>query len=265
LGRQWWVFDGHGGERSNVLIPPAPRNGAQPISLPLARIAGFKFRAPANFPRVSPFPSFRSPIMKTLSHTLQRGFTLIELMIVVAIVGILAAIALPAYQDYVVRTIVAEGLQLAAGAKVAVVDTFTTNGTTNPGASGIIARSYPGTGPSPEGSYGYEFMPTDNVKQMYISEDGSIWIYYGGKNRKLNDLGLVLALIPGYGGIESDGVPRYLVTDRWAGSNPADAGSIVWGCVVGHRSKSSSLNTYAPYLPTRCRYGVGVHNRSSAP
>jgi type IV pilus assembly protein PilA len=54
----------------------------------------------------------------------QSGFTLIELMIVVAIVGILAAIAIPAYQDYTMRARVSEGLNMAASAKTAVAETF---------------------------------------------------------------------------------------------------------------------------------------------
>jgi type IV pilus assembly protein PilA len=60
--------------------------------------------------------------------TIQKGFTLIELMIVVAIIGILAAIAIPAYQDYTIRAQVSEGLSLASAAKTAVGEYFLNKG-----------------------------------------------------------------------------------------------------------------------------------------
>ncbi len=76
-------------------------------------------------------------------NKLQQGFTLIELMIVVAIIGILAAIAIPAYQDYTIRAQVSEGMSLAAAAKAAVAEDFLNEGAapTNRTDAGMTAAA----------------------------------------------------------------------------------------------------------------------------
>ena len=114
---------------------------------------------------------------------LQKGFTLIELMIVVAIIGILAAIAIPAYQDYTIRAQVSEGMNLAAAAKAAVAETYLNKGAaplarTNAGMSAVATDT--------NGKY---------VTQVNVVK-GTIQVTYGGNEVNAQIKGKVLAIQP---------------------------------------------------------------------
>jgi type IV pilus assembly protein PilA len=118
---------------------------------------------------------------------MQKGFTLIELMIVVAIIGILAAIAIPAYQDYTIRAQVTEGLNLAGGVKAAVAEYYANNGTWPTSLTGNAAGQL-GMG-VPSGKY---------VNAISLVAGGGININYAGPQANaLLSVTPVLSIRPG--------------------------------------------------------------------
>jgi type IV pilus assembly protein PilA len=167
-----------------------------------------------------------------MSKRVQHGFTLIELMIVVAIIGILAAIAIPAYQDYTIRSQVSEGLTLAAQAKTAVSETFSQIGTAP------VDRQAAGMTPAAADTAG------NYVSQLLIT-NGVIELTYantGGRRANAAINGMTLTLVP------------YLSTDnsvawkcRAVGSTATPGGTLMGGA-------ANAVGTLlARYAPAECR------------
>ena len=143
----------------------------------------------------------------------QKGFTLIELMIVVAIIGILAAVALPAYQDYTVRAKVTEGLTLASSAKLAVAENASNGKNFD---SGWVAPT-----------------ATAAVGSLAIAQgNGEITITYTAAAG-----GGTIILTPTAGGTALAGTA--------SASTVPTAGSVAWSCTGG--------TLVAKYRPAQCR------------
>ena len=168
---------------------------------------------------------------------LQKGFTLIELMIVVAIIGILAAIAIPAYQDYTIRSQVTEGLNLASAVKAAVSEFYANNG--------IWPTGLVGNAPA----LGYTNLPSGKYVSQLDLATGTIRITYSATapyqaNSNLQNLELDL---------------RPTISGTAAATSNGD---VVWTCgqhaIVGvdpttGAATADATSVPAKYLPTNCR------------
>lgn len=169
-----------------------------------------------------------------MKRAIQKGFTLIELMIVVAIIGILAAVALPAYQDYTIRAQVTEGLSLTGGLKTTVGDFYAAKGAWPADNEEAVC------GQKPAPATCTNFAATSN-KGNYVTQidviTGGIQVTFGNKaNAKIATK--TLSIIPGVDA----------------------AGNISWICGtaatpsgVTKAASTATSTVETRYLPTSCK------------